>query len=222
MANEKTENETLKIMPTTSNCNCKNSVFCDLFYADENADKNLLEFVNTLLGTNYESADCLEKMRIEEYYDHPYKDDVVVLVDDKKLLIVERRTDDNPNVPLNLFSYYMQIVESLARENSHHRGTVGKLPAPIFVVLYNGEIDISAQSEMTLSDAFMSASIVPSMNVSVQQININYDKSHELLRKQPFESTVCSLMRLENTVQTGMICRKQFATASAKEFLKNI
>lgn len=51
-------------------------MFCDLFYSDRDAKKNLLELYNALFGENLKDPDAIEKVRLEDALFMNMKNDV--------------------------------------------------------------------------------------------------------------------------------------------------
>lgn len=56
-----------------------------------------------------------------------------------------------------------------------------QIPAPHFVVFYNGTAVQPEQQEIRLSDAYLTKEKDPQLELKIQVLNINLDKNVELL-----------------------------------------
>ena len=59
----------------------KDSVFVDLFYRDETAEKNLLSLYNALHGTEYRDEGIIQKVGVEDVLYKNFKNDISFEVD---------------------------------------------------------------------------------------------------------------------------------------------
>jgi hypothetical protein len=77
----------------------------------------------------------------------------------KIIVLIEHQSTINPNMPLRLLLYISQIYDILAKDGRIYSKYLIPLPAPEFIVLYNGEENYPDAGELKLSDALRSRQI---------------------------------------------------------------
>ena len=159
----------------------KDSVFVDLFGEDKNAKDNFLALYNALHGTTLDAATKLESLRLEQAMYMTFYNDVAHLVDDRIIVLVEHQSTINRNMPLRCLQYVARLYEQIQDPKAKYYRTLQKIPTPEVYVFYNGTEDYPERTTLKLSDAFMTMPSKPSLEVVVTVININYNKSSELL-----------------------------------------
>lgn len=101
------------------------------------------------------------------------------------LILIEHQSTINENMPLRLLMYLGRVYEKLTEANKIYATRRILLPAPHFIVLYNGTAACPEVTTMKLSDAFG----VPNQEVElfVHMYNINYDEKNmpEILEMNP-------------------------------------
>ena len=155
----------------------KDSVFVDLFGEDRNAKKNFLSLYNALYATNYQSTDILENIRLKQTMYMSFANDVSYLVDNKIIVLAEHQSTVNPNMPLRCLEYVTRLYEHIQNPRDRYSRTLKKIPTPVFYVFYNGAEKLTAKQVLKLSDSFVVQPEVPSLELVVQLIDINYDKN---------------------------------------------
>ncbi len=83
----------------------KDSVFVDLFYEDETAEKNLLSLYNALHGTDYGSRSMIRKIRVGNVLYKNFKNDISFEVGEKLIVFGEDQSTINQNMPLRCLMY---------------------------------------------------------------------------------------------------------------------
>ena len=78
----------------------KDSVFVDLFSADEKAKENFLSLYNALHGTDLPLSCPVENIRLENVMYMNIINDVSCLVDDKIIVLAEHQSTINENIPV--------------------------------------------------------------------------------------------------------------------------
>lgn len=161
----------------------KSSVFIDLFYEDETAEKNLLSLYNALHGTNYRSEKKIHKIRVGDVLYKNFKNDISFEMDYKVIVFGEHQATINKNMPLRFLMYvgraYEQLIETKARYWRHRV----KIPTPEFYTFYNGIEDFPLEKELHLSDSFLNPTAANPLELTVKIININSNKGHDILKK---------------------------------------
>ena len=161
----------------------KDRVFCLLFGREEYKD-NILSLYNALNNTNYDNVDDIEITTIEDTIFIRMKNDVSFLVG-SYLSLWEQQSTFNPNMPIRGLMYYGNLYNSYI----HNRGiniygsTLVKLPAPNYIVFYNGNANREAIEKLKLSDAFVKNDASNEFEWTATMINLNQGKNEELLAK---------------------------------------
>lgn len=161
----------------------KDSVFVDLFYQDETARKNLLSLYNALHDTKYQDEEIIQKVKIEDVLYKNFKNDISFEVNGQVFVLGEHQSTVNPNIPLRCLLYVGRVYEQLIDKKARYRTTLVKIPTPEFYTFYNGKKDQPIEQELTLSDAFINPKRSNSVKLKVKVININSNKTHEILKK---------------------------------------
>lgn len=170
-------------MAAKENRKYKDSVFVDLFYSDETAKRNLLSLYNALHGTDLRDEGLIKKVKIEDILYKNFNNDISCQVGEGVFVFGERQSSVNLNIPVRYAMYAGRAYEQILDKRDRYRTRLVKIPTPEFYVFYNGKQDYPVQKELSLSDAFMVTPGSNSMELKVTVININADKSHEILDK---------------------------------------
>lgn len=161
----------------------KDSLFVDLFYKDETAEKNLLSLYNALHDTDLKDDGLIRKIKIEDILYKNFKNDVSFELNGKVIVFGEHQSTVNPNMPLRCLLYAGRVYEELVDDDARYRTRLVKIPTPEFYVFYNGVKDFPMEEELVLSDAFLNPPGENSLELKVKVININSDKAHDILKK---------------------------------------
>ena len=159
----------------------KDSVFVDLFGEDKNAKDNFLALYNVLHGTSLDETTELKRLRLEQVMYMTFYNDVASLVDGKIIVLVEHQSTVNANMPLRFLQYVARLYEQIQDPRAKYYRTLQKIPTPEFYVFYNGLEEYPERTTLKLSDAFMTISAQPNLELVVSVININYNKGNEIL-----------------------------------------
>lgn len=156
--------------------NYKDTVFRMLFQEKQ----NLLSLYNALNGTDYTDTSGLEITTLENAVYMNYKNDIS-FVFDFELLLYEHQSTLNPNMPLRDLLYVTRVIQNRIKAENLYSKSLVKIPAPRFVVFYNGMDFQPEQQTLCLSDAFEKQQEHPSLELSVVVYNINFGHNSELL-----------------------------------------
>ncbi len=115
-----------------------------------------LDLYNALNDTNYTDPDALELNTIENVIYITMRNDVSFLIDDQMVLL-EQQSSHNQNMALRGFLYFSQLYQIYLakKELDVNRSKKIEIPAPKFVVLYNGSTRTEDEFEIKLSDSFI-------------------------------------------------------------------
>ena len=144
--------------------------------------KNLLSLYNALNHTNYTNEHELEINTLENAVYMNMKNDIS-FVFDFSLNLYEQQSTYNPNMPLRNLFYLSKVLQGMVTEKNLYGSTLIKIPAPRFVVFYNGVQKQPEQQILRLSDAFEKKMDKPEVELLVTMININLGSNSELLEK---------------------------------------
>lgn len=166
---------------TNAQRNQKDTMFRMLFSEKE----NLLSLYNALNKTSYTDTGKLTITTLENAVYMNYKNDIS-FVFNSELMLYEHQSTVNPNMPLRDLIYVTSIIQGLTKDADLYSSTPIKLPAPQFVVFYNGTTKQPEQKILKLSDAYETAAYEkqggnPDLELVVTVYNINFGHNSELM-----------------------------------------
>ena len=158
----------------------KDSVF-RMLYREK---KNLLQLYNALNGTSHTDPEELIVTTLENAIYLGMKNDVSFLLDDR-ITLYEHQSTWNPNMPLRDLLYISRLLEKHVNAGSRsiYSSSLIRIPAPRFVVFYNGQRRVEDHTVLKLSDAFEKPETDPALELRVRLININPGASPELMER---------------------------------------
>ena len=162
----------------TANRKYKDTVFRMLF-SDR---KNLLSLYNAINGTAYENPDDLEIVTLENAIYMGMKNDLAFIID-TNLFLYEHQSTYNPNMPLRDLFYISSEYQKLVDHKSLYSSTQQKVPAPNFIVFYNGTVKKEDCWTNYLSEAYENLTGEPNMELKVITLNINEGHNKELMEQ---------------------------------------
>ncbi len=221
-----------KTTPTT-NREYKSTVFAMLFKDRD----NLLSLYNALNGSDYDSADDLEIVTLENATYMAMKNDNSFLFD-QKLYLYEHQSTPNPNMPLRDLLYVATQYEKLINKKSLYARSKVAIPNPHFVVFYNGIYKQPEREILKLSDLYYHGEEEPMLELKVVFLNINsgYNESLkescrilreytlfvEKVRHKITEDDITTETAIEESIQECISenILRDFLTANRKEVTK--
>ena len=164
-------------MPET-NRKYKDTVFRKLF-----SDKGrLLELYNAINGTSHADPEALEIVTLENAIYMNMKNDLAFLMA-FSLNIYEHQSTNNPNMPLRDLIYVAKEYQKLIDNRKFYSSKKIYIPAPRFVMLYNGTEDLPDRFELKLSDLYNPTVTEPELELKVTVYNINYGHNAALMER---------------------------------------
>ena len=160
----------------------KDSVFVDFFSEDRTAKANFLALYNALHGTDYQSTAILKNIRLKQVLYMSFANDVSYLVDNKIIVLAEHQSTINPNMPIRCLEYIARLYEQFYKSKEKYSRKQLAIPTPEFYVFYNGKEPYRGDSLLKLSDSFTQIHDEYALELSVKVVNINYDKTNEILK----------------------------------------
>ena len=176
MAKRKNRKTTKK--PLTANKKYKDTVFRMLF-SDR---KNLLSLYNAINETGYEDPEELEIVTLENAIYMGMKNDLAFIID-TNLFLYEHQSTYNANMPLRDLFYIAGEYQKLVDHKSLYSSALQKIPAPNFIVFYNGTEKKKERWENLLSEAYENQTGEPNLELRVVTLNINEGHNRELMEQ---------------------------------------
>jgi hypothetical protein len=159
----------------------KDRLFRFVFEKDKEA---LLQLYNALNGTDYQDAEQLEVVTIENAVYVVMKNDLAFMIAGT-LNLYEHQSTYNPNMPVRFLIYLAEEYQKLVEqdEDSLYGKQKIMLPTPQCVVLYNGKTTMPEECTLRLSDSFENKKEQSDIELKVRMLNINYGHNQELMDK---------------------------------------
>ena len=162
----------------TANRKYKDTVFRMLF-SDR---KNLLSLYNAVNGSAYEDEAALEIVTLENAIYMGMKNDLAFIVD-TGLFLYEHQSTYTPNMPLRDLFYISAEYQKFVNHRSLYSSVIQKIPAPNFIVFYNGTEKKEDGWINYLSEAYQNLSGEPNLELKVLTLNINEGHNGELMEQ---------------------------------------
>jgi len=160
----------------TANRQYKDTIFRMLF----KDKKNLLSLYNAMNQRSYTDEDALEVVTLENAIYMGMKNDLAFIMD-MNLYLYEHQSTYNPNIPLRDLFYIANEYQRLVVHKSLYSSTLQKIPAPKFVVFYNGSKELEDWSQLQLSSAYEHPVEDPDLELRVTVLNVNEGHNKELM-----------------------------------------
>jgi len=184
------------------------SVFALLFGEIE----KLIELYNAVEGTDYGSEAEVIINTLENALFLDRCNDISFTINGRLIVIFEHQKSLNKNMPLRILIYIARLYEKLIESRAIYKEQLVKIPAPEFIVFYNGDKDYPKESILKLSDAFLEESKV--LEVEVKVLNINYKENAEILEKsRTLKEYSYFIQTVKDNKKSGMDLTTAIATA---------
>ena len=153
----------------------KSKIFAMLY----SSKKELLELYNAVSGRHYEDPELLEINTLENAIYMSMHNDVSFLID-SRLSLYEHQSTYSPNLPLRYLFYISDLYSGMTKEENLYGIKCVELPAPQFIIFYNGEKDQPDRSILKLSDAYSVKEEHPALELTAVMLNINRGHNEKL------------------------------------------
>ncbi len=167
-----------RYIPAVANRNYKDTVFRKLFSDRE----NLLSLYNAINGTSYTDALQLEIVTLENAIYMGMKNDLAFIIN-TNLFLYEHQSTYNPNVPLRDLFYISSEYQKLVDQKSLYSSVILKIPAPNFIVFYNGTEKREDSWTDYLSESYENLSGEPNLELKVITLNVNAGHNRKLMEE---------------------------------------
>ena len=128
----------------------KDSVFSVLFSTPE----NLRELYSAIEGIDIPQDAVVEINTLSDVLFMGQINDISFTIDDRIVVLIEHQSTINNNIPLRLLMYIARIYEKIIDKKNIYHSKLVKIPAPEFIVLYNGKDPFPDYQELKLSTAY--------------------------------------------------------------------
>ena len=108
------------------------------------------------------------------------KNDLSFLID-ARLSLYEHQSTYSPNLPLRFLFYLSDMFSGMTMDANLYGTKKVELPAPRFVVFYNGEADQPDRQILKLSDLYTVKEEDPMLDLKVLMLNVNQGHNPELM-----------------------------------------
>ncbi|WP_346708037.1 hypothetical protein [Massilistercora timonensis] len=142
--------------------------------------RKLLELYNAISGKHYEDPELLEINTLENAIYMSMKNDLSFLID-ARLSLYEHQSTYSPNLPLRFLFYLSDMFSGMTVDANLYGTKKVELPAPRFVVFYNGEADQPDRQILKLSDLYTVKEEDPMLDLKVLMLNVNQGHNPELM-----------------------------------------
>ncbi len=154
----------------------KDSMITALFGTPEKS----LEIYNAIKGTNYSDPSKVKIVTLPNVLYGEQLNDIAFTIEGKLVVLMEHQSTLNKNMPLRMLLYIGREYEMLTDRRDLYMVNMKKIPAPEFIVLYNGTAEMDDYVELRLSDMFEMGPDSPNLELVVKAYNINKGRNVEI------------------------------------------
>ena len=162
----------------TANRQYKDTVFRMLFSEKE----NLLSLYNAVTGSHYQNAEALKIVTLENAIYMGIKNDLAFMLE-TNIYLYEHQSTINPNIPLRDLIYIGIEYQQFVNDKSLYSSKLQKIPAPKFMVFYNGTDAVDDRIELRLSEAYEHLAGEPDLELKVLMLNVNEGHNKDLMEQ---------------------------------------
>ncbi len=161
----------------------RSSVFAMLF----NDRKVLLSLYNAVNGTEYTDEDeitinTLEDEGVPSGVMMKMKNDLSFIFR-SYLNLYEHQSTVCGNLSLRLLLYVSRLLQQMIPKKKLYSSGEVRLPAPKFLVFYNGTVEIPERQEILMSDLYEVQEAEPDLELKATVFNVNKGHNRELMEK---------------------------------------
>ena len=163
----------------------KNSVFSSIF-SDAGA---LRELYSAIEGVSLPDDAPVDINTLSDVLFMEQINDISFTIDNRLVVLIEHQSTINQNMPLRLLLYITHVYERIINYKKLYKTRMMEIPAPEFIVLYNGKAAYPDRKTLKLSELFKDVKNIRggkeiiSLELTVQVYNINMGHNPELLKR---------------------------------------
>ncbi len=143
--------------------------------------KELLQLYNAVGQRNYDDPELLTINTLENAIYMSMQNDLSFVID-SRLSLYEHQSTYSPNLPLRFLMYLSDLYEKMITGKNVYGTKIIQIPAPKFIVFYNGRKERPEREVIKLSNAYMTQDEEVSLELLVDVLNINVGHNKELLK----------------------------------------
>ena len=147
-----------------------------MLYQDK---KELLDLYNAISGKHYEDPELLEINTLENAIYMTMRNDLSFLID-FRLSLYEHQSTYSPNLPLRDLFYISDLYSGMVKDENLYGIKLVQIPAPQFVIFYNGMKEMPDRTVLRLSDAYSVKEENPALELTAVMLNINRGHNEKL------------------------------------------
>ena len=137
---------------------------------------------NAVTGNAYQNADDLKIVTLENAIYMGMKNDLAFMLE-TNIYLYEHQSTLNPNIPLRDLIYIGIEYQQYVDDKSLYSSRLQKIPAPKFMVFYNGTDAVDDRVELRLSNAYEHLAGEPDLELKVLMLNVNEGHNKELMEQ---------------------------------------
>ncbi len=185
-----------------ANRQVKDSVFS--LYLTEDT-RRLVEVYNAVQGTDYPLDTPVEINTLQGVLYKDRYNDISFILDNRYIVFNGHQSTINENIPVRAAIYAGRLYEKVLSRENMYREKLIQIPAPEFVVFYNGNKPYPQETLLRLSDAFEGVPHINSMELVVKVINICQPENNPFLEKcQPLREYSIFINQIYKYTAEGM------------------
>jgi hypothetical protein len=171
-------------MDSNVNKRHKDSVFSKLFSSPE----ILREVYSAINGVDVPPDAAVNINTLSEALYMKQINDISFTINDRVVVLIEHQSTINNNMPVRFLMYIGRVYEKIIDDKKRYQSKLVKIPAPEFIVLYDGEAPYPDYKELKLSLAFKDAEGLkqpdaPQLELTAKVYNINQGRNADILNK---------------------------------------
>lgn len=143
--------------------------------------EELLSLYNAVNGTDYKNSDELEINTLENAIYMAMHNDISFVIG-FYVSLYEHQSTYSPNLPLRYLLYISDVYSAMTKNMNLYGETAVALPAPRFIIFYNGAKKRPEREELQLSALYKVKEENPSLELRATLLNINPGFNDELKR----------------------------------------
>jgi hypothetical protein len=164
-----------------TNRNHKDSVFTRLF----SEKSNLLELYGAISGKSYPESTEIEIVTLSDVLYMNQINDIAFVMEDRLIVLIEHQSSINNNMPLRMLRYLSAEYDMIVDRKNLYKQKRIMIPAPEFIVLYNGDKKFPDYKELKLSDSYNFKTHDLYLELVVRVYNINKGRNAEMASRSP-------------------------------------
>ena len=167
----------MKVTEVSVNNTYKASMF-EMIFSDK---KELLSLYNAVNGTSYADPGLLTINTLENAIYMSMHNDISFVID-SRLSLFEHQSTYSPNLPLRFLFYVSDLYSAIVKDSNLYGTKLVEIPAPKFIIFYNGMDECPDRQELKLSTAYSVQDKKPSLELRATLLNINPGHNKKLMK----------------------------------------